>query len=64
MLNPEEVGRSDIFEVMEANMKKYGKNPAGSTLLEQAEIEKAQLKYGTKYLNQIEKSLFEEFNNG
>lgn len=41
MLNPEEIGRADIFEVMEQNMKKYGKNPAGSTLLEQAEIEKA-----------------------
>jgi hypothetical protein len=38
ILNPSELGRRDIEEVIEANQKKYGKGPPGSTLLEQLEI--------------------------
>jgi len=38
ILNPAELGRNDITEVIAANMKKYGKGPPGSTLLEQLEI--------------------------
>jgi hypothetical protein len=37
-LNPVEIGRRDFSEVMKENLLKYGKNPAGSTLVEKMEI--------------------------
>jgi hypothetical protein len=38
LLNPSELGRRDIQDVIESNQKKYGKGAPGSTLLEQLEI--------------------------
>jgi hypothetical protein len=64
ILNPAELGRHDISEVLEANQKKYGKGTPGSTLLEQLEIQKQSERMQIQYINQIEKSLFGEFNNG
>lgn len=64
VINPAELGRKDILEVMQQNVLKYGKNPAGSTLLEQMDIEKQAEKFNVQYLNKIEKALFGEFNNG
>ena len=49
---------------MEKNIKKYGKGPPGSTLLEQLEIQKQSEQMKIQYINQIEKALFGEFNNG
>jgi hypothetical protein len=63
-LNPSELGRKDIQEVIDANMKKYGKGAPGSTLLEQIEIQKQCDTMKIQYINQIEKALFGEFNNG
>lgn len=40
VLNPAELGRLDISNVIENNIKKYGKGAPGSTLLEQLEIKK------------------------
>ena len=45
-------------------MKKYGKGAPGSTLLEQIEIQKQCDTMKIQYINQIEKALFGEFNNG
>ena len=64
ILNPREIGRTDIQEIMEKNIKKYGKGPPGSTLLEQLEIQKQSEQMKIQYINQIEKALFGEFNNG
>ena len=64
MLNPEEIGRQDIYEVVKENQVKYGRQPAGSTLLEQVEIEKQSDRFNIQYINQVEKALFGTFNNG
>ena len=64
MLNPEEIGRQDIYEVVKENQIKYGRQPAGSTLLEQVEIEKQSDRFNIQYINQVEKALFGTFNNG
>ena len=51
ILNPAELGRSDITEVIAANMKKYGKGPPGSTLLEQLEIQRQSESLKIQYIN-------------
>ena len=45
-------------------MKKYGKTTGANTLLEIMEIKKEEEKMEIEYLNQIEKALFGQFNNG
>lgn len=34
LLNPNEIGRPDILEVMKENIKKYGRSDQGGTLIE------------------------------
>jgi hypothetical protein len=64
ILNPAELGRRDIQEIMERNIKKYGKGAPGSTLLEQIDIQKTSEQLSVSFINQIEIALFGEFNNG
>lgn len=62
--NPNQLGL-DVQKVLDENQTKYGKSSFSSanTVLEVMDIEKIQAESGTKYINQIEKALFGEFNN-
>ena len=45
-------------------MKKYGKTTGANTLLELIEIKKEEEKMNIEYINQVEKALFGQFNDG
>ena len=45
-------------------MKKYGRTTGTNTLLELIEIKKEEERMNIEYLNQVEKALFGQFNDG
>ncbi len=45
-------------------MKKYGKTTGANTLLELIEINKEEDNMNIEYINQVEKALFGQFNDG
>jgi hypothetical protein len=45
-------------------LKKYGKTSGQNTLLERIEINKESERLQVQFINQIEKALFGEYNNG
>ena len=45
-------------------MKKYGKTTGANTLLELIEIKKEEEKMQIEYINQVERALFGQFNDG
>ena len=45
-------------------MKKYGKTSGANTLLELIDIKKAEENMQIEYINQVEKALFGQFNDG
>ena len=64
LLNPAEIGNRDPMGLLEENKKKYGNAEAGSSNLEQIEIERQMQRLKIEFINHVEKSLFGEFNNG
>jgi hypothetical protein len=50
--------------VLQRNLRKYGKTTGHTTLLERLEIQKETEQTKVEFINQIERALFGEFNNG
>ena len=63
-VNPKQLGRKNIQKVLQRNMKKYGKTTGANTLLELIEIKKEEEKMKIEYINQVERALFGQFNDG
>ena len=63
-VNPNQLGKKNLRKVLQRNMKKYGKTSGANTLLELIDIKKAEEQMNIEYINQVEKALFGQFNNG
>ena len=63
-INPEQLGKQNMRKVLQRNMKKYGKTTGANTLLELIDIKKAEENMQIEYINQVEKALFGQFNDG
>ena len=63
-INPRHLGTKNIQKVLQRNMKKYGRTSGTNTLLELIEIKKEEERMNIEYLNQVEKALFGQFNDG
>ncbi len=63
-VNPKQLAQKNIQKVLKTNMKKYGKTTGANTLLELIEIKKEEENMNIEYINQVEKALFGQFNDG
>jgi hypothetical protein len=64
LLHPAQLGKKNIQKVLKRNLRKYGNTRGSATLLERLEIQKETEKTKVEFINQIERALFGEFNNG